>query len=150
MAKLIEEEGRSFGDPEDLQSQLSEYLKVKSVIDSMEKRSKELREKIMEHFDADGVEAIEDDKGNIHLYLDNDVDGVVRLEKQRRVTRKLNEDIAEGIIIKHGLEDDLYELKRVVKEDALMAAFYEEKITEDELDEMYPATVVWALRTLKS
>jgi hypothetical protein len=54
------------------------------------------------------------------------------------------------VLFRSGLEDDLYELKRVVKEDALMAAFYEEKITEDELDEMYPATVVWALRTLKS
>jgi hypothetical protein len=30
-----------------------------------------------------------------------------------------------------------------------MAAFYENKITEDELDQMFPASVTWALRTLK-
>jgi hypothetical protein len=29
------------------------------------------------------------------------------------------------------------------------AFFYENKITEDELDDMFPATVTWALRTLK-
>jgi hypothetical protein len=30
-----------------------------------------------------------------------------------------------------------------------MAAFYEEKITEDQLEEMYPLSVTWALRTVK-
>jgi hypothetical protein len=30
-----------------------------------------------------------------------------------------------------------------------MAAYYEEKLTEDELDRMFPVNVTWALRTLK-
>jgi hypothetical protein len=30
-----------------------------------------------------------------------------------------------------------------------MAAYYQDKITEDQLDEMFPVTVTWALRTLK-
>ena len=43
----------------------------------------------------------------------------------------------------------MYELKRVVNEAALLAAHYEGKITEEELDEMFPVKVVWALRTVK-
>jgi len=30
-----------------------------------------------------------------------------------------------------------------------MSAYYEEKITEEQLDEMFPTTVVWALDILK-
>jgi hypothetical protein len=147
MANRIEEDGRLLGDPNNVVSQIREFVKLKDSLAVLETRQKELREKLFAQIDAEGVE---DDKGNVQFYLDQDIDGVVRLEKQRRVTRKLNESVAEEVIAKHGLEDDLYEMKRVIKEDALMAAFYEEKITEEELDSMFPATVVWALRTLKN
>jgi hypothetical protein len=30
-----------------------------------------------------------------------------------------------------------------------MAAHYEGKLTEEELDDMFPVSVVWALRTVK-
>jgi hypothetical protein len=38
---------------------------------------------------------------------------------------------------------------RVIDEDALMASFYEEKITEEQIDEMFPVVITWALRTPK-
>jgi predicted RNA-binding protein associated with RNAse of E/G family len=44
-----------------------------------------------------------------------------------------------------GMEEELYKTIRVVDEDALMAALYEGKLTEEEIDEMYPQKVVWAL-----
>jgi hypothetical protein len=146
MAKRIDEEELRISDPDDLGAQIREYAKVKATIEMMETRSKELREKLFIKLDTEGYE---DEKGNVQLDLAEAVEGIVRLEKQRRVTRKLNEPKAEEIIESKGLSDEVFELKRVVNEDALMAAFYEEKITEDELDQMFPATVVWALRTLK-
>ena len=76
-------------------------------------------------------------------------DGIVRIEKQRRTTRKLNELVADEIIDAAELSDEVYEMKRVINEDALMAAYYEGKLTEEQLDTMFPVTVTWALRTLK-
>lgn len=146
MANIIPEEGR-FADPDDINSQISEYAKIKASIDIMDTRAKELREKIFEALDQDGYE---DDKGNIQLDLDSPIDGITRLEKQRRTTRKLNEPKAEMIIEELGISDDVYELKKVLNEDALMAAFYEDKISEDQLDEMFPVNVTWALRTVKA
>ncbi|CAB4123560.1 hypothetical protein UFOVP46_44 [uncultured Caudovirales phage] len=146
MAKLIEEEGTRFEDPNSLEAQIREYVKAKSVIDIMDARVKELREKIFARLDEDGFE---DDKGNVQLPLDNDIEGVLRLEKQRRVTRKLNEPKADEILTARGIKNDVYVMREVLEEDLLMAAFYEDKITEDELDEMFPANVTWALRTLK-
>lgn len=146
MAKLIEEEGR-FADPENLGHQVKEYLMVKKTIEDMESRQKELREKLFAVLDTEGLE---DDKGNIQLDLDEEVLGIVRLEKQRRVSRKIDELKSEEIIETLGLGEEVYKMVRTIDEDALMAAFYEGKITEEELDEMFPSKVTWALMTKKS
>ena len=144
--KIINENPREFADPNDLSTQVREYLQVKASVDMLEERQKALRESLFEHIDTAGEF---DDKGNVFLELGSAVDGVVRIEKQKRVTRKLDEISAEEILKNNGLEDDVYETVRVVSEDKLMAAFYEGKLTEDELERIYPAKVVWALRTAK-
>ena len=146
MAKLIEEESQRFSDPDDLTSQIREFVKLKASMDILDKRSKELREKLFSALDLSGEE---DHNGNIVLELPEPIDGVRSLEKQRRVSRKLNEALAESIIDEKGIGDRVYEVKRVVNEEALMAAYYEDLLTEDELDSMFPANVVWALRTVK-
>lgn len=146
MAQTAPEEPRNIGDPNDFDSQVREYIRLKESMSHMEARSKELREKIFEVIDNDGET---ESTGSLSLYLDAEVDGVIRLEKQRRVTRKINEQVAEDIIEQEGIADDVYEMKRVINEDALMACLYEGKITEEQLDAMFPPTVTWALRTLK-
>lgn len=146
MVKIIEEEGR-FADPDDVTYQVKEYLQVKKTLDEMETRQKQLREKLFAKLDSDGYE---DDKGNIQFDLDNKIDGVFRIEKQRRVSRKIDELRADEIIEANGLGEDLYKMVRTIDEDALMAAHYEGRITEQELDEMFPAKVTWALMTKKN
>jgi hypothetical protein len=147
MANVIDGVTPRFESPDDLESQVREYAKLKASIDFMESRQKELREKLFAAFEAEGFE---DDKGNLQLPLENEVEGIVRLEKQRRVSRKLNEPKADEILSQLGIKDEIFVLKPVLEEDALMAAFYEGKITEEQLDDMYPSTVTWALRTLKN
>ena len=146
MAKAIDEEVREIYDPNDLKSQVREYVRLKESIEALEKRSKDLRDKLMDVLDNDGLE---DDKGNILYELEEPIDGVLRLEKQRRATRKLDELKAEEIIEARGLTDKVYKMVRVIDEDALMAAHYDGEITEEEIDEMFPVSVVWALRTPK-
>jgi hypothetical protein len=146
MANVIPEEGSRFEDPDTVDAQVREYAKIKASMEVLEARQKELRSKLFTVLDDEGLE---DDKGNIQYELPSAIDGIVRLEKQRRVTRKLNEPLAEEILTTLGLYDDIFELKPVLNEDALMAAFYEDKLTEEQLDDMFPANVVWALRTVK-
>jgi hypothetical protein len=144
--KIIDDNLREFSNPDDLSTQVREYLQVKASMDLLETRQKALRETLFQQIDSNGEF---DDKGNVFLELGSDVDGVVRLEKQKRVTRKLDADAAETILATNELEEDVYEVVRVVNEDKLMAAFYEGKLTEDELERIYPAKVVWALTTKK-
>ena len=141
MARVKDEEPRNIAE-NDLIANAKKYAFLKAQLDFLEKEQKELRVKLFEVVEEQGEE---DDKGNIILELPEEVEGYLSVVKQRRVTRKINEFKAEEIITQHGLEDILYKTIRVVDEDALMAALYEDVLTEEEIDEMYPENVVWAL-----
>jgi hypothetical protein len=141
MAKVKPTENRN-ADETDLIARTKKYAFLKSQLDYLEKEQKALREELFEVLDGEGEV---DDKGNVIIQLPQAVDGFNSIIKQRRVTRKVDELKAEEIIAAHGLEDTLYKTVRMVDEDALMAALYEEVLTEEEVDEMYPPKVVWAL-----
>lgn len=141
MARVTPEEPRN-ADQDSLINQAKEYAFIKSQLDYLEKQQKELREKLFEFADASGEV---DDKGNIILELPEEVNGYSSVIKQKRVTRKVDEFVAEEIITEKGMEDTLYKTVRVVDEDALMAALYNDELTEDEIDRMYPQKITWAL-----
>jgi hypothetical protein len=61
----------------------------------------------------------------------------------------LDEQAADAIIAEKGLENEAYKTVRVIDEDALMAMVYEDKITEEELELMFPVKVTWALNVRK-
>lgn len=146
MAKIIEEESRLPQNPDDFQAQAREYVMLKKSIEGLEARQKELREKMFEKLDAEGQE---DASGNVFIELDTEIDGVRVIEKQRRTSRKLDELAAETIITSKNLEDKLYKTVRVIDEDAIMAAHYNDELTEEEIDQMFPSKVTWALMTKK-
>jgi hypothetical protein len=141
MARVKPEENRNV-DENDLVGRAKKYSFLKSQLDYLEKEQKALRVDLFETIDTDGEE---DSKGNIVLELPEEVDGYVSIMKQRRVSRKVNELKAEEIIEAKGLEDKLYKTIRVIDEDALMAALYNDELTEEEIEEIYPQSVVWAL-----
>lgn len=141
MARVKKDEPR-FSDENNLIARTKKYAFLKSQLDYFEKEQKALRALLFEDLDEIGEE---DDKGNVIIELPEEVEGYSSVVKQRRVSRKIDEALAEEIIIKHGLEDVLYKTIRVVDEDALMAALYEDVLTEEEVDEMYPQSITWAL-----
>lgn len=145
MARVIDEP-REFANPDDFNTQVREYLQVKNTAEMLDARKEDLRKNLFSHLEGSGEI---DDKGNYFIELPQPIDGIVRLEKQKRTIRKLDEQTAEEVLKDNGLEDEIYETVRVVNEDKLMAAYYEGKISEDELERMFPAKISWALRTAK-
>lgn len=119
-----------------------EFSFLKQQIDFLEKQSKEVRERLFAQLDEIGEV---DDKGNIIIELPEEVNGFGAVVKQRRVSRKIDELVADEIITEKGMEEQLYKTIRVVDEDALMAALYNDELTEAEIDLMYPQKIVWAL-----
>jgi len=140
MARVKPVEPRTADDS--LEGKAKEYAFLKKQKEYMEKQISELREEIFATIDESGEV---DSKGNVVIEFDTEIEGFGSVIKQRRVTRKINEAVAEEMITAKGLEDKLYKTIRVVDEDALMAALYSDELTEEEIDEMYPQNVVWAL-----
>lgn len=140
MARVKPEEVRDTTN--DIVAQTREYAHLKKQIESLEKLQKELRNKLLERLDEDGDF---DGSGNYMIELPEDVDGVRSIVKQQRVSRKIDESVAEQIIEQRGLQDKLYKTIRVIDEDAVMAALYSDELTEEEIDQMYPKHIIWAL-----
>lgn len=88
-----------------------------------------------------------DDQGHIWLDFDEPVDGVVALQMQRKVSKPLNEDKAEAILRKHDLYEACTTTVVVLDQDAIMAAHYAGKLSEDDIDAMFPPSISYALMT---
>ena len=141
MARVKEEEPRVPA-VNDLESQAKQYIFFKKQIEYFESEIKSLREKLFEDIDANGEL---DGSGNLFVELSTEIDGVTMLQKQKRVSRKIDPQMADNLIVSKGLETELYKTIQIIDEDALMAALYEGKLTEEEVDLMYPQKIVWAL-----
>jgi hypothetical protein len=141
MARVKDIEPR-MSDDNDFGYQAKQYVFVKKQVEFFETELKRLKEKIFEHMDSEGEV---DGSGNLFVELDNEIEGVKTFQKQRRVSRKINPEMADNVIMSKGLESELYKTIQVIDEDALMAALYEGKLTEEEIELMYPEKVIWAL-----
>ena len=141
MARVKEEEPRVPA-VDDLESQAKQYIFFKKQVEYFESELKSLREKLFEDIDANGEV---DGSGNLFVELSSEIDGVTMLQKQKRVSRKIDPQMADNLIVSKGLENELYKTIQIIDEDALMASLYEGKLTEEEVDLMYPQKIVWAL-----
>ena len=141
MARVKEEQSRVAGQ-DDFETQARQYIFVKKQVDFFESELKKLKEQIFEYVDTSGEV---DGSGNLFVELPSEIEGVKTIQKQRRVSRKINPEMADNVIMSKGLESELYKTIQIIDEDALMAALYEGKLTEEEIELMYPEKVVWAL-----
>ncbi len=138
---------REFG-ADDLVSQATEYVSVKKNIDVYEERAKELKTVLFEHIDANGYE---DDKGHFWLELPQPIDEYLSLKKEKRRVQKMDPAPESAIekIKEKGLGGRLLKFVEAIDQDALMAAIYDGTLTEEEVDEMFPVKVTWALTLSK-
>lgn len=141
MPRVAKQESRII-DKDNTLSQAQQYIFYKKQVEYFQEQMKELRDDLFSKIEESGET---DDKGNLIFEFPEEIEGVKSMMKQRRVTRKIDEDVAFDIIDEKGLRDKLIKVVEVIDEDALMAALYSDELTEAEIDEMYPQTVVWAL-----
>jgi hypothetical protein len=86
-----------------------------------------------------------DDKGHIVVEINDEVSGINKVMRQRRVSKSLDIHVAEELLAERGLQDKCIKMVPVLDEDEIMSAYYEGLITEQDIDTMFPAKVTWAL-----
>lgn len=127
-------------DTESIKKNARQYAALKDEIGLLTNRQNELKSRLMA--DLDEVEA---DANGHRVFEFNDPNmGDVKLTKQRRVSKTLDMQIAEDILSKNGIKDACIKMVPVLDEAAIMSAFYEGYLTEEEIDAMFPAKESYA------
>ena len=122
-------------------SKVRKYITLKGRIDDLTKEQSVLKTELSDLVDSQGTP---DEKGHIWYSLPEEVNGVTSLQRQRRVTQKLDTDVAEAILKDKGLASRCYKLVPVLDEAEVMACLYEGALTEEEIDTMFPKSVSYA------
>jgi hypothetical protein len=130
----------SGGDP--ITTDVREYKRLRSQIDLLTKQQKKIRDTLMQAIEENGEP---DDQGSIWLTLKEDADGTLEIKRQRRVSRSLDEGQAASILKEHDLWDQCTKTVVVVDEDAVMQALFDDELSEDDVDAIYPSKISWAL-----
>lgn len=125
-----------------LEAQVREYKYLKDQIDALSTRQKQLREGLMEIVIEEGYI---DDQGHHWYEFEDAIDGVASLQRQRRISRSLDEDAAEAVLKPLGLWEQCTEVRRVVDQDKVYEALYDGDLTEADIDAIFPAKTTWAL-----
>jgi len=133
---------REFQPVDAVTAEVREYNSLKTEIDKLSKRQKELRESLMDSLERGGYA---DDQGHIWIDLDAEVDGVSGLQRQRRTKRGFDQDAADSILISKGLRAQCFKTIEVIDEDAIYQALYNEYLSESDIDAIFPQEVTWAL-----
>lgn len=126
-----------------LTAEIMEYQSIKAQVEELEKRKKQLRDSLIETVEILGE--TDPENGNINLALDQEINGTTSLQSRRRVKSDINTDRALDILTDAGLLEECSRWERVVDEDAVVAAEYEGRLTEEQLFEMWDTQVTWAL-----
>jgi hypothetical protein len=85
-----------------------------------------------------------DTKGSLFLDLEDSVGPIRRLKNQRSETTSVNDEEAEKILRRKGLWEEMTETITVVDQSRVFAAYYDNKITDDELARMFPKRVTFS------
>jgi hypothetical protein len=143
MPKVIEKE-----DPKDpgIVGKVKEFLLLKGRIDDLSKAQSEIKKELSELVDNEGEP---DEKGHLWYQLPEEVDGVSALQRQRKVSQSLDQEVAEDTLKTKGIYDRCFKMIPVLDESEVMACLYEGLLTEDDVDAMFPKKVSYAFLTPK-
>jgi hypothetical protein len=116
---------------------IMEHLTFRKARENFAKREDATKKSLMEWLANEG-EA--DEKGNRFFYIPED-DGneipIKAIKRERRVSQILDTDAAMALVKEKGLEAECIEMVPVLNEDALLAAAFGDKITDDEMKALY-------------
>lgn len=121
------------------------FLDLKIRIDDLTAEQAEFKKRLHEIL----AEAEPDESGHRRVALDTPFGPYVALVRQRRVSRKVDEDAAREIVERAGLVDRLYKLVPVLDEDEVFAAMNEGLLSPEDVDAMFPVSETFAVMAAK-
>lgn len=122
--------------------EVQQYVSLKNEIDSLTDRRDVIKKRLMTYTEESGVA---NEKGSLVLEVNEETTGTRAVVKQRRVSKVFNETKAEEILTTKGIYDTCTKTVVTLDEDAVMAAYYNGTLDDNDIDTMFPEKVIWAL-----
>jgi len=135
-------ESNSGPDLEPIRKEVQQYVLLKDEVTSIESRVGVLRKRLLSTIEDLGET---NDKGSIVLPINDSTSNTASIIKQRRVSKVFDEDKANNLLAEKGLFDSCVKTITVLDQDAVMAAYYDGKLTDEDIETMFPEKVSWAL-----
>jgi hypothetical protein len=134
----------SLPDPslEAIRKEVQQYVFLKEEVTAIEARVGTLRKRILAVVQEIGEE---NEKGSLVLPINDNVSNTANVVKQRRVSKAFDEDKANDLLKEKGLFETVTKTIIVLDQDAVMAAYYDGKLTDEDIETMFPEKVTWAL-----
>lgn len=121
--------------------EVKQYIVLKEQLATITERQSQLKESLKKAVEEYGEV---DGKGHYVLEFKDPIMGVSKITKQKKVSKSLDLEIAEDILAKKQLLDRCLEFIPQLNEQEIMAAFYENLLTEEEIDSMFPPKVSYS------
>ena len=125
-----------------IRREVQQYSALKDEIANLDTRLGTLKKRI--------ISVVEDlgepnEKGSLILPLQDPDSGITAVVKQRRVSKLFNEAVADKVLKDKGLYEKCTKTVTVLDEDAVMAAYYTNELTDEDINLMFPEKETWAL-----
>jgi hypothetical protein len=123
-------------------SEVRQYQALKDEVDLANKRKDEVKGRIFSATENYGEVT---DKGHYVIDINDSLTGIKSVVKQRRAAKSFNPDAADTLLSSKGLREKCVKTVEILDEDAIMSAYYEGLLTDEDIDTMFPDKVTWAL-----
>lgn len=130
-----------------IKRELQQYVSLKNEVDQLTDRRDTIKKRLMGHVEQNGEP---NEKGSIVFEVNDDVTNTRAVVKQRRVSKVFDESTAKDLLESKGLYEKCTKTIVTLDEDEVMASYYRGELTDDDVDQMFPEKVVWALVLEKS
>jgi hypothetical protein len=125
-----------------LRQEVQQYVSLKEDVSFIEERVATLRKRILATVEELGEP---NEKGSLVLPINDAKTNTGNVVKQRRVSKVFDEDKADNLLKEKGLFESVTKTITVLDQDAVMAAYYDGKLTDEDIESMFPEKVSWAL-----
>lgn len=123
-----------------------QYAAIKSQLDEINSRERQLKEAIRQQVMELGIV---DEKGSVSLDVDDKLSGVSKIVNQRRVSKRFDPSVAEDLLTEKGLLERCTMMIPALDEEEILAARYEDLLTDEDIDTMFPASESFAFIFVK-
>jgi hypothetical protein len=127
---------------DNIRREVQQYVTLKDEAESINDRVTTIKKRLISYAEDLGTP---NEKGSLVLPVGDERTGTTAVVKQRRVSKQFDEDTANKILADRGLAEACLKTITVLDEDAVMGAYYEGKLTDSDIEQMFPEKVTWAL-----